>query len=260
MKKNSLDLTQLQDKITEAQQAQDRLPQLQAEINLASKELERISIESKARTAKAIEKGKIELKEALSPLKSQLIALQEKRNKLKELVGGLDTEFASKTLAVSDLNNEILSRNADISTLDREVEEKRDILENLKTEIAAARVDFATVNQEVADLREEIAKSNSLLEFKHESMAVTESKIAEAEQAYQVKSDQYAKDQAKWDAKLLNTKQEATILRNILQKESDELAKRKLAADDRDRNLRLREKRAQIKDDIIQNNASLLEL
>ena len=197
---------------------------------------------------------------SLSLSENKLAQLADREEKLKRSVSELDRETPQKALELSNLNSAILARNADISTLDTTIREKREAITALTLEEREVNGDLSRVSQRVADLRDEAAALEPLIKDATDRLQHIERGISEQEQIFDENRALNDQKQKEWDAKLLGVQQDATILRRILQKEADELATRKVNADERDKVLRIRERKAKIQEDAIQSNASLLDL
>lgn len=172
----------------------------------------------------------------------------------------LETVISDKQLIVSGLNDEILSRNADITSVNNEITALKDKVIELSAKKNEVEIAIGAVSRQLAELSDrKVPLQEEIVNLK-ENKDIASKEYAEFSAQNESIMTRKEQELKQLNAKLLAAKQEESLIRKVVQSESSQLASRKLALDERDKILRIREQKAQIQENIIHQNASLLEL
>lgn len=200
------------------------------------------------------------LNDKITPIENKLEQLAFREENLKNRCIELESEISDKELIISGLNDHILSKNADITILESTVKDLKDSITVLESKKTALQVDIDPIIERLSQLQQQeqpLIDRITTLEEKKSSLI---NKISEIDNQYTLKISDKESELMTLDVKLLKTKQDMLSIQNILDAEKKSLADRKLELDDRDKNLRIREQKANIQENTIRQNANLLDL
>lgn len=227
---------------------------------VANRELSNLRSNIEAQTKKLLEKREEDIKSKLKSLENKLISLAERENRLRESIKDKDIELSSKQLEVSGLIDAMIAKKSDLSALSVDISSSRDEIVRLETQKLDLKAEVAALNDDIAVM---IPERDKLLESIHhikEEMNVLSGEISDINaESYALKIEK-ERELSILNSKLLSMRQDEALARKIIDKESRSLADRKLALDERERVLRIRETKANIQESAIQRNANLLDL
>ncbi len=233
---------------------------MNAELKQAKLELSTVHVEIEKKTAKLLADRKSILTKELKSLENKLTSLAEREGKLIESIRKLNVQIPAKQLVLSELNDVTLGQNADIVTLENTRTTLKADVDRLNEEKTSIDSKIFDKLQRIPSLEQTEMSLNASIESLTSQKVTLLNEVQELEaertRINTLKSDELGK----WDAKLLKVKQDMSIIRNVIDKEASELADRKLVQDEREKVLRVRERKATIQEDTIHRNASLLDL
>lgn len=261
MSQNSQDLVkQLQQKVVEAEQAETRLQIAQSELAVVNQERNKLQSDIASETDRLLKQQRSEIKQALSYLKSEKSALVDE-------VAVLNDERLRLTNGITLLSSSRVSLTTEVEQLTREKGVVSTDIETLAKLLAATKDEHVKTAQLIDDANSHLA---SLEEDRHnlinevEDLHIQHEEIVSAIKAAQDDLTNVSAEKERLfsaaEVKLANIHEEIKVEVAQIEAQRNDLAIRKVALDDRDKNLRIREQKAASRETAIKQNAALLEL
>lgn len=256
-KSSSQDLKKLQQQI---QGAQTLLSNLHTESQVQSRRRNQIQLDIQAETDKllaerqsALEVIETKSQKVIEDTEDQIQALKNQIGNLEFNKDSLDTEIQGKITQLNtlrsgmeDLKTAINEEKVTIVRLQSEQVGIQSSIDGLKEQVNPLQATLTDMKSEVGDLELKRADLLALIETKSQEYAVL---LEESERDLSILKDQ--KTQIKTEI------QDAQAQFKL---EREDLATRKMAADERDNNLRRREYKVNRDEQMIQANSGLLDL
>lgn len=242
------------------QAAQEFLSNLNTESQVALQRRNQIRLETEAETAKLLEKRKKDLEGLEVLAEERLKPLEDKYAEIVNLVGnlefnrqGLDTEIRGK---ISKLN----ALHESLGEVKTQIESEKASVTQLKSEQTGVQSSIDGLKEQISPLQEQLSSLKSEVEELTVKRVGLINIIDQKSKEFEA-----LREESERDLSIL-TQQKHTLTREIqdsqkqFSSEREELATRKQAADKRDDNLRAREYKVSRDEQMIEQNAGLLNL
>lgn len=242
------------------QAAQEFLSNLNTESQVALQKRNQIRLDTETETAKLLEKRKAELEKIELLARERLEPLEDKYAGLGNLIGNLefnrdslDTEIAGKITELNslheDLGNVRSIIEAETSKITALVSQQKGVqgsIDTLKEQISPLQEQFTKLKIETEDLTTHRSQLMGIIDAKSKEL---EALLEESERDLSILKEQ---------KRVITTKIQDS--QKQFDNERSELATRRQAADKRDDNLRAREYKVSRDEQMVQQNAGLLNL
>lgn len=257
MKQNSQDLPKLTKQV---KAAQTFLSNLKTESQVALQRRNQIQLDTKAETDKLLTERRSALEvietqsqkiiedteDQVQALKNQIGNLEFNKEALDTKIKGKITELNALHNSLSDVNKQIEAQKSQITQLESKEAGIQSSIDGLKEQIEPLQVNLTNMKTEYSGLETKKADLLSIIETKTQEYTVL---LEESERDLSILKDQK-----------VQIKREIQDSQAQFKLEREDLATRKLAADKRDDNLRAREYKVNRDEQMIQQNAGLLNL
>lgn len=256
-KVNSQDLKKLQQQI---QGAQTLLSNLRTEEQVVLQRRNRTQLDIQAETDKLLAERQVALEviqtksqktiedteDQVQALKNQIGNLEFNKDSLDTEIQGKITQLNTLRSGMEDLKTVINEEKGTIVRLQSEQVGIQSSIDGLKEQVNLLQATLSDMKSEVGDLELKRADIKALIETKSQEYAVL---LEESERDLSILKDQKTQ-----------IKTEIADAQVDFKRERDDLATRKMAADERDNNLRRREYKVNRDEQMIQANSGLLDL
>lgn len=244
----------------EIQAAQEFLSNLKTESQVALQKRNQLRLEQENETAKLLEERKAALEAVELLARENLKPLEDKAQGLGNIIGNLEFNRDSLNTEISGKVTELNSLHEQLGSVKTSIESENSKIIVLVSQQAGVQSSIDSLKEQISPLQEQSTSLKSEIEdfynIKVELMDFIDLKTKEFEAEKEVSERDLSilKDQK---SALTRSIQESEI---NFKAEREDLATRKQAADKRDDNLRAREYKVSRDEEMIEQNAGLLNL